>query len=209
MSTNFIKKPGGIALIVIVILLAICGMNGCSTYNSLVTDSEKLDKTWADVQNQYQRRLDLIPNLVETVKGYAKHESETFQNVTEARAGLQKAYNEANDLKDGNMESEQDFANYNAAQQQLSRQFSIYVNAVKEAYPDLKANEQFMGLQTQLEGTENRIATERRNYTEAVQQYNIKVRRFPASIWASMFGFEKRPQFAAEAEAQHAPKVSF
>lgn len=198
-----------ITILVIVVLLAICGFAGCSSYNSMVTLNETCDNAWAKVEVQYQRRLDLIPNLVETVKGYAKHESETYENVTRARAGLTDAYNEANQLKDGDMANPEAFKNYTDAQAGLNRAFNIYVNAVREAYPDLKANQQFQDLQVQLEGTENRIATERGYYTDAVNEYNLAVKRFPGNIWASIFGMHPKPQYQAEPEAQTAPKVSF
>ena len=183
-----------------------------STRNHFVTLDENLQQQWSQVEVQYQRRLDLIPNLVEAVKGYAEHESSTFEKVTEARAGLSDAYNKANALQQGSAEATADEAaldQYNSAQQGLGRALSIYVNAVREAYPDLKANTQFADLQAQLEGTENRIATERGRYTEAVRDYNLAVRKFPASIIASMAGFNVKPQFKADAEAATAPKVTF
>jgi len=203
-------KKSTITLIIIVGLLALISANGCSTYNKFVTQEQALDQTWAEVETQYQRRFDLIPNLVEAVKGYAEHESTTFENVTKARAGLDDAYNDAKGLVGRNAGATQDnMQAYTDAQTQLSRAFNIYVNAVTEAYPDLKANEQFLDLQTQLEGTENRIATARRAYTEAVRDFNIRIKRFPSSIWASVFGFEPRQQFAAEEGADKAPKVQF
>lgn len=198
-----------IPAIVIFIILILCGA-GCSNYNGLVTAEQNVDKKWADVQTQYQRRFDLIPNLVETVKGYASHEKETFENVTLARAGLTNAYNTADSLRSAAAPADAAaFEKYNASQAELNRAFNVYVNAVKEAYPDLKANEQFLSLQDQLEGTENRIATYRGYYTEAVQEYNLKVKRFPGSIFASLFGFSQKAQFEADAEAQSAPKVKF
>lgn len=195
---------------VVVVLLLIVGGSGCSTYNSFVTLDQEVDQAWAKVEVQYQRRLDLIPNLVETVKGYAEHESSTFENVTKARAGLSEAYNEANSLKDGaNLSDPASVEKYTAAQDQLRGAFNVYVNAVREAYPDLKANQQFLDLQAQLEGTENRIATERGRYTDIVKEYNIKVKRFPARIWASLFGFSAKPQFKADEQAAKAPTVKF
>ena len=147
-----------------------------------------VDKTWANVQNQYQRRSDLIPNLVATVKGYSEHESSTLESVTAARAGLL----EAKESADGVEDPQGNIAAFQKAQSKLQSAMGIYINAVREAYPDLKANENFMNLQTQLEGTENRISTERMRYNEAVQSYNVSIRRFPATIVASMAGFEKR-----------------
>lgn len=203
-------KKSYIIIGVIVVLVLLLGFNGCNTYNSMVTLGENVDKSWAQVENQYQRRLDLIPNLVNTVKGYAEHESSTLESVTKARAGLTDAYNSAEQLKNGASPADaQQFENYVAAQDRLKSAFDIYVNAVREAYPDLKANQNFIDLQTQLEGTENRIATERGRYTEAVQEYNVKVKRFPANLWAGMFGFSAKPQFKADAAAATAPKVEF
>ena len=183
-----------------------------SVRNNLVTIDENVENQWAKVEVQYQRRMDLIPSLVETVKGYAKHESETYENVTRARAGLSDAYNAANELQQSATNAnatEQSLDQYNAAQQSLGRALSIYVNAVREAYPDLKADSQFSDLQTQLEGTENRIATERGRYTDVVKDYNVTVRRFPASIVASISGFGVKPQFKADPQASQAPKFTF
>ena len=194
-----------------VVVLALLGAGGwgVSRYNSLVAVSEEVDNAWALVQNQYQRRLDLIPNLVETVKGYAAHENETYTNVARARAGLTEAYNNAAAESASAPMSEASLKEVASRQAELQRALSIYVNAVHEAYPQLKANEQFLDLQTQLEGTENRIATERGRYTDVVRKYNVMVRRFPTNIFAGMMGFEKRPQFEADAAAQKAPKVQF
>lgn len=202
-------------LIVGVIVLALVALAGwfVSARNGFVILDEDLQEQWGKVQVQYQRRLDLIPNLVESVKGYAAHESNTFESVTRARAGLTDAYNAANAEQNVNGatagENEQSLNRYNDAQQQLGRALNIYVNAVREAYPDLKADKQFMDLQTQLEGTENRIATERGRYTEAVKKYNVAVRKFPGSIVAGISGFSVKPQFQADAAAQSAPKVQF
>lgn len=195
---------------VVVVLAIILFVSGSGTYNNLVASEQQVDQSWALVENQYQRRLDLIPNLVETVKGYAAHESSTYENVTRARAGLTDAYNQANQLRQGaTPEQTEQFENYTEAQDKLNSALSIYVNAVREAYPDLKADEQFLNLQTQLEGTENRIATERGRYTEVVKDYNTMVRRFPGNIWAGIFGFSTRPQFKAAPEAAQAPSVQF
>ncbi|MDE6486580.1 MAG: LemA family protein [Muribaculaceae bacterium] len=203
------KKSTVSIIVVVVVLVALLG-GGCRTYNSLVTLEQDVDAQWAKVEVQYQRRLDLIPNLVETVKGYAAHESNTLESVTRARAGLTDAYNTADSLKNtvasGNAQA---FESYNAAQSSLNRALSLYVNAVHEAYPDLKANTNFKDLQTQLEGTENRIATERGRYAEVVKDYNVAIRKFPRNIVAGLFGFQAKPQFQAEAAAQSAPKVQF
>ena len=203
-------SKSAIVIGVIVIILVFLGSWYVSARNGLVAMDENVQEQWSKVEVQYQRRLDLIPNLVETVKGYAAHESSTYENVTRARAGLSDAYNTANALQGKEAgASEADLDRYNAAQQSLGKALSIYVNAVREAYPDLKADSQFTDLQTQLEGTENRIATERGRYTEEVKAFNVAVRTFPRSIVASIAGFNVKPQFKADAEAATAPKVSF
>lgn len=185
----------------IFIALAILPLTSCN-YNSLVEKQQNVDQAWAQVENQYQRRADLIPNLVNTVKGYSTHESETLEKVTLARA-------KATSITiDGDNLNEENLAKFQAAQNELSQALKSLL-AVTEAYPDLKANENFMNLQTQLEGTENRIATERMRYTEAVRDYNTAIKKFPTTIYAGWFGFETKPQFKAEEGAQKAPEVSF
>ena len=192
------------------VIVAVLASFGIRTYNRLVGLENEVDQAWANVEVQYQRRMDLIPNMVETVKGYAEHESSTYENVTRARAGLSDAYNRAGELQDGTSPSDAArFESYTAAQADLNRALSIYVNAVREAYPDLKANEQFNNLQTVLEGTENRIATWRTRYTDIVKDYNNSVRRFPANVFAGIFGFSTKAQFQADAAAAHAPTVQF
>lgn len=171
-------------------------------YNSLVEKQQNVDQAWAQVENQYQRRADLIPNLVNTVKGYATHESETFEKVTLARSKATSITIDANNL------NEETLMKYQEAQNELSQALKSLL-AVTEAYPDLKANENFMNLQTQLEGTENRIATERMRYTEAVKDYNTSIKSFPTMIYAGWFGFDAKPQFKAEAGAEKAPEVKF
>ena len=200
-------KKSYIAGIVIALLLVFLFIGGCSSYNGMVDADQAVKKQWGQVENQYQRRADLIPNLVNTVKGYAAHESTTLQNVTDARAGLTKAYNDANAISGDSAQA--NIAAYQQAQSNLRGALDIYVNAVREAYPDLKANTNFMNLQEQLESTENRIATERRRYNEEVETYNKKVLRFPGSIWASMFNFDPKDMFQAEEGANKAPKVEF
>lgn len=200
-------KKSYIVGIVIALLLVFLFAGGCSSYNGMVDADQAVKKQWGQVENQYQRRADLIPNLVNTVKGYAAHESTTLQNVTDARAGLTKAYNDANSISGDSAQA--NIAAYQQAQSNLRGALDIYVNAVREAYPDLKANTNFMNLQEQLESTENRIATERRRYNEDVETYNKKVLRFPGSIWASMFNFEPKEMFQAEEGANKAPKVEF
>lgn len=199
-----IKKSWIILAIVGVVLIIAVG-GGCSTYNGMVLADTELQKSWDNVQNQYQRRYDMYDNLVNTVKGYAAHESGTLEAVTNARAGLTQAADAAR--AEGG--SPADVAQYQAAQDNLSRAFNVYVNAVTEAYPDLKANENFLSLQDEIAGTENRIATERTRYNEAVQQYNLKVRTFPNNIFAGMFGFTPKEGFKADAAAQSAPRIVF
>ncbi len=200
-------KKSLIITIAVACILALCFIGGCSSYNGMVSAQQSVDKQWGNVENAYQRRADLIPNLVNTVKGYAEHEKTTLQNVTDARAGLTQAYNDATasqaDASPANV------AAYQQAQEKLKGALNVYVNAVREAYPDLKANENFLGLQAELEQTENRVATERKRYNDEVEKYNVKVLRFPGNIFASMFGFEKRDMFKAEAGAERAPKVEF
>lgn len=193
----------------LVAVLACVSLSSCD-YNSLVEQEQTVEQAWAQVENQYQRRADLIPNLVNTVKGYAAHESETLQSVTNARAGLTEAYNKANALPaDHATASEESLQQYQQAQNDLKGALDIYVNAVREAYPDLKANQNFINLQTQLEGTENRISTERMRYTEAVKNFNTAIKKFPTVIYAGWFGFEEKPQFKAEEGANKAPEVVF
>ena len=194
---NIFKK----VMAAVIAVAARSGLTSCN-YNSLVEKEQKVNQSWAQVENQYQRRADLIPNLVNTVKGYSTHEQETLTKVTEARAKATSITLDADDL------TEENLAKYQEAQNELSGALKSLL-AVTEAYPDLKANENFMNLQTQLEGTENRIATERMRYTEAVQDYNTSIKKFPTNIYAGWFGFEEKPQFKAEAGAQKAPEVKF
>ena len=177
------------------------GLTSCN-YNSLVEKQQGVDQQWAEVENQYQRRADLIPNLVSTVKGYAAHEEGTFTKVTEARAKATQITINPEDL------TEENLARFQAAQNELSGALKSLL-AVTEAYPDLKANENFRDLQVQLEGTENRITTARGRYTEAVRDYNPAIRKFPTLIYAGWFGFSAKPQFRAEEGASQAPKVEF
>lgn len=185
----------------LVALTAMTGLSSCN-YNSLVEKQQGVDQAWAQVENQYQRRADLIPNLVNTVKGYSTHEEETLTKVTEARAKATSITLTADEL------TEENLARYQAAQNELSGALKSLL-AVSEAYPDLKANENFLNLQAQLEGTENRISTERKRYTEAVMEYNTSIKKFPTMIYAGWFGFKEKPQFKAEAGAERAPEVKF
>lgn len=194
---NLLKK----IFLAIAVFAAMSGLSSCN-YNSLVEKQQNVDQQWAQVENQYQRRADLIPNLVNTVKGYSTHEEETLTKVVEARAKATSITIDANDLTEENLER------YQQAQNELSGALKSLL-AVTEAYPDLKANENFLNLQAQLEGTENRIATERQRYTEAVRDYNTAIKKFPTMIYAGWFGFKEKPQFKAEAGAQKAPEVKF
>ena len=182
-------------------LLCMAGLSSCN-YNSLVDKQQTVDQQWAEVENQYQRRSDLIPNLVATVKGYAAHEEKTFTEVTQARANATAINIDANDL------TEENLARFTEAQNQLTGALKSLL-AVSEAYPDLKANENFRDLQVQLEGTENRITVARGRYTEAVKDYNTSIKKFPTMIYAGWFGFTPKPQFKASEGAQPAPKVEF
>ena len=203
------KKGTIITLAVVVILLILCG-TGCNRYNAMVEAEQDVEQAWGNVQTSYQRRSDLIPNLVNTVKGYATHESTTLENVTHARAGLLSASATADSLANAQPSADEaSMKRFAQAQQRLNSALNVYVNAVHEAYPDLKANENFMNLQTQLEGTENRISIERRRYNEVVRPYNTMIRRFPNNIFASMFGFDKKPYYEADENAQQAPQVQF
>ena len=188
----------GAILLIVILLFA----GGCSSYNGMVDADQAVSKQWGQVESQYQRRSDLIPNLVSTVKGYAAHESGTLEKVTEARAKAGSITLTADELTPENM------ARFQQAQNELSGALKSLL-AVSEAYPDLKANETFLDLQKQLEGTENRIATERMRFNEAVEKYNLKVLRFPGNIWAGIFGFDRKDMFKADEGAQNAPKVSF
>lgn len=195
------KKGIWILVIVIVVVLGIFfWLKG--TYNGLVERSQGVAAQWANVENQYQRRADLIPNLVNTVKGYAAHEKSTLEGVVDARAKATQMQVNFNDL------NEQTLAKYAQAQGELSSALNRLM-AISEAYPDLKANQNFRDLQTQLEGTENRIATERRRFNEMVQTYNVYVQQFPRNLIAGMFGFTPKSFFAAEAGAEKAPDVQF
>ena len=173
------------------------------TYNSLVAQEENVEQQWAQVENQYQRRADLVPNLVATVKGYAAHETETLQAVTESRSQVGKMQ-----ISPETLNNPAAFAQFQQAQAGLTSALSRLMLVV-ERYPDLKANTNFIRLQDELAGTENRIAVERRRYNETVKVYNIRIRKFPTNLFAGMFGFEKAAFFEVPKERQEAPKVKF
>ncbi len=194
------KGCSGLGVLILVAIVAIVW--GVSIYNGLVKEQENVEKAWGNVENVYQRRADLIPNLVETVKGYAKHEQETLEGVIEARAN-------ATSIKiDPSNMTPEDLQKYQAAQGDVTNALSRLI-AVSEAYPDLKANQNFLELQGQLEGTENRIAVERNKFNEAAQTYNTKRRTFPTNIIANICGFGDKPYFQAQEGADKAPKVDF
>lgn len=196
------KHKKWIIIGVLILVVLFIFSNFKKTYNSMVTMDEEVTANWSQVENVYQRRADLIPNLVNTVKGYASHEKETLEGVVEARA---KATSTTIDPSHLDANSIQQFQ---AAQDGLSSALSRLM-VVVEKYPDLKANENFRDLQAQLEGTENRITVERRKFNESVQAYNAYIRKFPKNIYASIFDFEKREYFKSMPGAEKAPEVNF
>ena len=193
-------KKGCLGLIVLAVI--ILGLWAVPKYNGLVKSQESVETAWGNVENVYQRRADLIPNLVETVKGYAKHEQETLEGVIAARANATKVT-----IDPTNMTPE-DLQKYQAAQGDVTNALSRLI-AVSESYPDLKANQNFLELQSQLEGCENRIAVARKDFNEAAQEYNTNRRTFPTNILASIFNFGEKPYFKAQEGADVAPKVDF
>ncbi len=195
-------KKGLIVLVVVAAVLLGIFFWFQGNYNNMVKMDEGVQAAWSQVENVYQRRADLIPNLVATVKGYAEHEQQTLEGVVSARS---KATQITVDPE--NLTSEQ-LAKYQAAQGELGAALGKLL-AITENYPDLKANDNFLSLQSQLEGTENRIAVERNKYNEAARNYNTVIRQFPKNIVAGMFGFEKKPYFEASEGAKEAPKVEF
>ena len=195
-------KTNTIILISVIAVLVIAFFSGISKYNSLVTEREDVNRQWANVESQYQRRSDLIPNLVQTVKGYATHESSTLEAVVSARS---KATQITIDPKNLSPEKLQE---YQAAQGQVSSALGKLL-MITENYPDLKANRNFLELQAQLEGTENRISVERQNYNDVAMKYQADIQHFPGVIIASMFGFKEKPYFEAEKAAAKAPAVKF
>lgn len=183
------------------VVLAVFALQSCN-YNSLVEDQQGVDQAWAEVENQYQRRADLIPNLVATVKGYASHEESTLKAVVDARAKATSVNVSIDDL------NEETLAAYQKAQSSVTSALGRLI-AVSENYPDLKANQNFLELQAQLEGTENRITVARKEFNEATQAYNIAIRKFPANLIAMIFSFKQKPYFASDEGASQAPKVEF
>jgi LemA protein len=186
----------------IIILILFIFSGGKNSYNSMALMDEQVANSWGQVENVYQRRADLIPNLVNTVKGYASHERETLEGVIEARAKATSTTIDAGNLDANSIQQ------FQAAQDGLSSALSRLM-VVVERYPDLKANQSFLDLQAQLEGTENRITVERRNFNEAVKNYNGFIRLFPKNIYANLFGFEKKDYFKAMEGTEKAPEVKF
>ncbi len=188
------KKKGFIILFaVLAVIGVICGLVAGS-YNGLVEQRESVDNAQAQISNQLQRRADLIPNFVATVKGYSDYEQSTYTAVTEARAAVSGAKTAAEQAE---------------ASAQLDKAINVWVNAVTEAYPDLKANEQYSALQYELSGTENRIAQARKDYNAAAKEYNVAIKKFPKNIVAGIFGFSQADYFEAQAGAENVPQVSF
>lgn len=194
------KNKGLIILVIVVAVVLILFSWFKSTYNNMVLRQETVSAQLGNLQTQYQRRADLIPNLVSTVKGYATHEQSTLEQVTEARAKATQTQLNINDAAA--------LSQYMQAQGELSSALSRLM-AISENYPDLKANQNFLDLQTQLEGTENRISVERRKYNEAARDFNVYIKTFPRNLLAGMFGFQQSPYFEAQAGAENAPVVQF
>lgn len=195
-------KTNSIVLISVVAFIVIAFFWGMSSYNNFVTLREDVNSQWANVESQYQRRSDLIPNLVSTVKGYASHESSTFESVVAARAKATQVTIDPANLTPEKLQE------YQAAQGQVSSALGKLL-MITENYPDLKANQNFLELQAQLEGTENRISVERTRFNEVTKRYNIPVQKMPRAIIASFFGFKEKPYFEAERGSETAPAVQF
>lgn len=195
-------KKGVIILIVVAVVVLGIFMWVKSTYNGLVTKQESVESAWSQVENVYQRRADLVPNLVATVKGYAAHEKETLEGVVNARSKATQMSIDPTKL------DEESLKKFQSAQGELGNAIGRLL-MITENYPDLKANENFKELQAQLEGTENRITVERQKFNESAKEYNTQIRHFPANIIAGMFGFDRKPYFEAKEGAEEAPKVEF
>lgn len=188
--------------IIIIAIVAVVVVWAVSAYNGFVSRNEKVAGAWSQVENQYQRRMDLIPNLVNTVKGYAAHESATFEAVVEARTKATGVVVDAESL------TAEQLASYQQAQNELGAAMGRLI-AIGESYPELKASNNFMELQAQLEGTENRITVARKDFNDAVRSYNVKTKRFPSNLIASLFGFGPKAYFEAATEAATVPEVNF
>jgi len=193
-------KKTTIILISVIVVIAIIVLSFISKYNGIVVLDEEVNGQWAKVENQYQRRADLIPNLVKVVKGYAKHESETFENVIAARSKATQITLNSEDLTPEKLQE------FQKAQSQLSSALGKLL-MITENYPDLKANKNFLELQSQLEGTENRISTERGRFIDMAKNFNAVIRKFPTNVIASMFRFEKKVYFEADSNSEKTPDV--
>jgi len=191
-----------LTLIIVLVVVLFLGFSGCNGYNGLIKQDESVSNAWNKVQSDYQRRADLIPNLVNTVKGEANFEQTTLQNVIAARASATQMKVDAKDLTPEKLQQ------FQATQGQLSQALGRLM-VVSEQYPNLRANDAFRGLQAQLEGTENRIKVARNDFNDAIQAYNVKVRSFPMNIFSGMFGFKVKEGFKAEAGSEKAPEVKF
>lgn len=200
------KKTQKILITVGIIVVLVCMIYSCTAgnYNKMIALEEAVTSQWSQVENQYQRRYDLIPNLVSTVKGYASHESTVLTDVTEARASVGGVIK----IDEGILEDEEKMAQFQKVQDTLGGALQRLLS-VTENYPELKANENFLALQDELEGTENRISVERKKYNDAAQNYNTTIRTFPNTLIAGLFGFKAKAYFKATAESQTAPKVEF
>jgi len=201
-------KSGTKVLLVVLAVILVIGFGfyrfWAGNYNSMVTKGEAVSSQWAQVQNQYQRRYDLIPNLVATVKGYASHENEVFSNIAEARSkagGVMQVSDEV-------LNDPESFERFQKAQNDLGSALQRLL-VITENYPELKADQNFLSLQVQLEGTENRISTERKRFNDIVQEYNVFIKQFPRSVIANMSGFTAKAYFSAGTDAQTAPAVQF
>ena len=188
--------------IILMAVIAIFSLTSCSTYNGMVTKEEAVKSAWSNVETQYQRRADLIPNLVSTVKGYASHEESTLTAVVDARSKATSVNISMDEL------TPEKLAEYQKAQSAVTSALGRLI-AVSENYPELKAHQNFLELQAQLEGTENRITVARKGFNDATNDYNVTVRKFPANIVAMIFGFDQKPYFEADESASTAPKVEF
>lgn len=188
--------------IILMAVIAIFSLTSCSTYNGMVTKEEAVKSAWSNVETQYQRRADLIPNLVSTVKGYASHEESTLTAVVDARSKATSVNISMDEL------TPEKLAEYQKAQSAVTSALGRLI-AVSENYPELKANQNFLELQAQLEGTENRITVARKGFNDATNDYNVTVRKFPANIVAMIFGFDQKPYFEADESASAAPRVEF
>ncbi len=196
------QKRNDMKRLILLAVIALSGLTSCSTYNRMVNNEEAVNAAWANVETQYQRRADLIPNLVNTVKGYAQHEQSTLEQVVEARAKATSINLSADELTPENL------AEFQRAQSEVRSALGRLI-AISESYPDLKANQNFLELQAQLEGTENRIAVARSNFNTATREYNMSIRRFPANLIAKMFSFRPKPYFEADEQSAAAPAVTF